>query len=169
MKELLLVIDLQKDFINDNTENISCNIEKLISSKKYKYVVFTKFINDINSSFYKTLNYKGCMSEDGRKIVIDTLEYPILEKKTYTALNYELKKFIEDNDIKKIYLCGIDTDACVLKTAIDLFENNLEVKVIEDCCMSHSGKEYHNSAINMLKKLIGKQNVINMLGGINSD
>ena len=30
----------------------------------------------------------------------------------------------KENKIKDIYLCGIDTDACVLKTAIDLFENN---------------------------------------------
>ncbi len=98
-----------------------------------------------------------------KKIVIDTLEYPVLEKNTYTALNKELKKFIKDNDIEKRYLCGIDTDAYVLKTAIDLFENNLEVKVIEDCSMSHSGIEYHNSAIKMLKKLIGNQNVIKVL------
>ena len=66
-------------------------------------------------------------------------------------------------------MCGIDTDACVLKTALDLFENNYDVKVIEDCSMSHSGIEYHNSAINMLKKLIGNQNVIKMLGSVNND
>ena len=76
---------------------------------------------------------------------------------------------IDSNNIETIYLCGIDTDACVLKTALDLFENKFDVKVIEDCSMSHSGIEYHNSAINMLRKLIGNQNVIKMLGSVNND
>ena len=87
----------------------------------------------------------------------------------YNAYNNELKLYINTNNIKTIYLCGIDTDACVLKTALDLFENNFDVKVIEDCSMSHSGIEYHISAINMLRKLIGNQNVIKMLGSVRND
>lgn len=169
MNNLLLIIDLQKDFINDKTRNVPYNIEKLISRKKYKYIIFTKFINDINSPFYKELKDNGCTKEEGKKITIDTLEYPILNKKAYTALNNELKLFLKDKDIETIYLCGIDTDACILKTAIDSFENNFDVKVIEDCCMSHSGKKYHNFAINMLKKIIGKQNVISKLGSVKDD
>ncbi len=70
-------------------------------------------------------------------------------------------KYISENNINYIYLCGIDTDACVMKTAVDLFENGLNVKVIENYCMSHSGKKIHKSAIKMLKKLIGNKNVIN--------
>ena len=66
----------------------------------------------------------------------------------------------KENEIEQVYLCGIDTDACVIKTAIDLFENNIDVKVIENCCMSHSGKKYHNYAIKILKKLIGKESII---------
>ena len=109
------------------------------------------------------------MTEKDRNIVIDTKNYKIIEKRVYTAYNDELKSYIDSNNIKTIYLCGIDTDACVLKTALDLFENNLDVKVIEDCSMSHSGIEYHNFAINMLRKLIGNQNVIKMLGSVNND
>lgn len=147
----------------------SPKIEKLLISNKFDYIVFTKFINDDNSNFYRILNYKGCMTEKDRNIVIDTKNYKIIEKRVYTAYNDELKLYIDSNNIKTIYLCGIDTDACVLKTALDLFENNLDVKVIEDCSMSHSGIEYHNSAINMLRKLIGNQNVIKMLGSVNND
>lgn len=167
MKKLLLIIDLQNDFINENTKNIPNHIKDLILKEKYDYIAFTQFINDVDSNFYLKLKYEGCMTNIGQKIAIDTLGYPIFQKKIYTALNEELKQFIKKNDIEKIYLCGIDTDACVLKTAIDLFENNLDVKVIEDCCMSHSGREYHNYAISMLKKLIGNQNVINVLRSVN--
>lgn len=169
MNNLLLVIDLQENFINDNTKNVPNSINKLINSNVANHIVFTKFINGDNSNFYKILNYKGCMSEKDRNIVIDTKDYKVIEKRIYTAYNDELKLYIDTNNIKTIYLYGIDTDACVLKTAIDLFENNFDVKVIEDCSMSHSGIEYHNFAINMLKKLIGSQNVIKMLGSVNND
>lgn len=157
---LLLIIDLQKNFINEFSEDLPYTIQELINSNKFKHIVFTKFINDENSSFYKVLNYKGCMTEDDRNIVIDTKGYKVIEKKTYSALNEELQRYISNNNIKTIYLCGIDTDACVLKTALDLFENNYDVKVIEDCCMSHSGAEFHKYAIQILKKMIGNQNII---------
>ena len=169
MNNLLLIIDLQENFINNNTKNVPNSIKKLIDSNIANHIVFTKFINDDSSNFYKVLNYKGCMSEKDRNIVIDTKDYKIIEKRVYTAYNNELKLYINTNNIKTIYLCGIDTDACVLKTALDLFENNFDVKVIEDCSMSHSGIEYHISAINMLRKLIGNQNVIKMLGSVRND
>lgn len=169
MNNLLLVIDLQENFINENTKNVPNSIKKLIDSNIANHIVFTKFINDDSSNFYKVLNYKGCMSEKDRNIVIDTKDYKIIEKRVYTAYNDELKLYINTNNIKTIYLCGIDTDACVLKTALDLFENNFDVKVIEDCSMSHSGIEYHISGINMLRKLIGNQNVIKMLGSVRND
>ena len=137
--------------------------------KQFEYVVFTKFINDTNSQYYNTLNYKGCMTEEDRKIVLDTKNYKVIEKKVYTALNDELNQYIKDNNIDEIYVCGIDTDACVMKTALDLFENNYNVKVIEDCSMSHSGADIHNNAVGILKKLIGKENVIKMLESVNND
>ena len=78
----------------------------------------------------------------------------------YAKDNFE--KYIKENNIEEIYVCGLDTDACVLKTSIDLFENNYDVKVIKDLCMSHSGIEMHNIAINILNKMIGKDNVIDV-------
>lgn len=157
---LLLVIDVQKNFINKNTLDIPNKIDNLINKDIFNYMVFTKYINNENSNFYKVLKYKGCINEEDQKIVIDTRNNKVLEKTTYTAVNDELIDYIKNNNINTIYLCGIDTDACVLTTAINLFENNYNVKVIKNCCMSHSGKKYHNYAIKILKKLIGKNSII---------
>lgn len=161
-KSLLLVIDLQKSFINDNTFEIPLKVEKLIRNNNFDYVAFTKFINFDTCNFNTVLNYKGCMSEEERNIVIDTGNNKIFCKSVYTALNNELIDYINDNNINMIYVCGIDTEACVLKTAIDLFENNYNFRVIENCSMSHSGKEFHEFAIRMLKKLVGEQNIISL-------
>ena len=64
MNKLLLVIDVQKDFINENTKPILLKIEELVNSDNFKNVVFTRFINDVNSIWYKELNYKGCLTEE---------------------------------------------------------------------------------------------------------
>lgn len=62
MSKLLLVIDVQNDFINNNTLKVLDNIKNLIDSKMYDIVAFTRFINDEDSIWYKKLNYKGCIT-----------------------------------------------------------------------------------------------------------
>ncbi len=160
MKKLLLVIDVQKDFINEFTCNILERIQKLINSKQYDMVAFTRFINDKESVFYNKLNYKGCMTSEQQEIALDIHDSKVLDKRTYTALNDELKQYLADNKIDEIYLCGFDTDACVQKTALDLFEQDYEVYVLKDYCMSYRGEELHNLYINNMKRLIGKDRVI---------
>lgn len=43
MNKLLLVIDVQNDFINNNTKDVKDRISELVNSKEYNYIVFTKF------------------------------------------------------------------------------------------------------------------------------
>lgn len=160
MKKLLLVIDVQKDFINGNTEEVLPKIKELVNSDKYDLIAFTRFINDENSIWYKKSHYTGCMTKEGQEIIIDTKKHKIFDKKIYTAVNDELKDYIRKNDISEIYICGFDTDACVQKTAIDLFEQNYDVYVLKDYCMSHAGKEIHNFYITNLARLIGKNKII---------
>lgn len=100
------------------------------------------------------------MTKEGQAIAINTKNNKVFDKNIYTAVNDELKKYIQKNNISKIYLCGFDTDACVQKTAIDLFEQNYDVYVLKDYCMSHLGKETHDFHINNLARLIGKDRII---------
>lgn len=160
MNKLLLVIDAQKSFINEHTKPYIKKIKKLIEAKKYEKVAFTKFINSKNSIWYNRLNYRGCMTEEEQSIMIDTKNNKVFEKNIYSAFNKELVDYIEENNIGQIYLCGFDTDACVLKTALDLFENNYEVYVLKDYCMCSAGQKIHNETIENLKRLIGREYII---------
>ena len=56
MNNLLLIIDVQNDFVNNKTKRTIEHINELIKSNEYKYIVFTKFLNDENSNWYKVLN-----------------------------------------------------------------------------------------------------------------
>ena len=158
--KLLVVIDVQNDFINKNTKKILEKIEELINSKQYENVVFTKFINNKDSRFYNDLQYKGCLTEKGIELAIKHNELIVFEKTTYTALTEQLKIYINKNEINNIYLCGFDTEACVLKTALDMFEKEYNVFILKDYCMSGAGQEMHNNAIEIIKRTIGKKRII---------
>lgn len=159
-KTLLLIIDCQSAFINENTKQYVSKIENLVKENKYDYVAFTKYINNENSMFFKNLNYKRCINEDDRKIIINTNNFKIFEKDIYSTFNNELEEYLKENEIDTIYLCGFDTEACVLKTALDLFENRYNVVVLKDYSMSNSGIDYHKWALKIIKKLIGENGVI---------
>lgn len=82
MNKLLLVIDVQNDFINENTEAVLPKIKELVEKKEFEHIAFTRFINDVDSNWYKKLNYKGCMSKEQQAIAIDTQDYKIFDKKS---------------------------------------------------------------------------------------
>ena len=160
MKKMLLVIDLQKSFINPNTEFLISKIDSLVNSGSYDLVVFTKFINDSDSMWVKKLNYKGCISLEDRKIMIDTKDNIVLEKSLYTAYSNNLINLINLFKIDEVHLCGIDTECCVLKTAFDLFENGYDIKVLSGYSACTHGEESNKNALDIIARNIGKSNVI---------
>lgn len=160
MRSLLLVIDLQNIFINDHTSQLPNKIKEIIDNSKYDNVAFTKFVNFEDSIFVKKLNWRGCIQDEDKKIVIDTKNNKIFDKSIYSAVNKELIEYLNKNKITEIYLCGIDTECCVLKTAFDLFELKYNVYVLKDYCACMYGIERHNNALEILKTNIGKNYVI---------
>lgn len=160
LMDLLLVIDLQNDFINEvNKESIK-EIEKLINSNKYTNVLFTRYVNNETTPCYTKCNYDGCLTEKGKSICIDTKDYKIIDKATYSAYNEELITYLKDKSIKNIYLCGIDVECCVLATAYDLFDQNYNVYVLKDYVYSTFSEIRKNNAIEILKANIGSDYII---------
>ena len=158
--DLLLVIDLQNDFINESSKNAIKEIGKLVNSNKYDKVLFTRFINSSNNPTYTKLNYKGCFTDEGISICIDTKDNVVLDKGTYSAYNQELINYINDNNIDNIYICGIDVECCVLATTYNLFENNYNVYVLKDYVYSMYGNNRKENAIEILKANIGDKYII---------
>ena len=161
MKNLLLIIDMQEGFRHTESETILPNLLKLKRSFDGK-IVFSKFVNNKNSLFEKQLNWIEFQNDEDKELFpeLQTSDNIKLEHSTYTVLNKELKEFISKNKITKVYLCGIYTDVCIIKTAMDLFDNDLETFVIKDACSSLHGKKNHNSAIDSLKHIIGKKQIL---------
>lgn len=71
-----------------------------------------------------------------------------------------LKKLNDGEVPTHIFICGADTDCCVLKTATDLFEQSVMPIVLTEYCDSNGGPESHKSGIMVMDRLIGKKSIV---------
>lgn len=160
--DLLLVIDLQNDFVdgalgNKGNDKIVKPIENLVENFDGE-VIFTRDTHDENyleSLEGSHLPVKHCIKNSkGWQIKIDTKNHKIIDKPSfgsYELVEY-LKKLNEKEKIENIYMVGICTDICVLSNAI-LIKNallNTEVTVIEDLCKATNEKN-HKIALEAMK------------------
>ena len=73
------------------------------------------------------------------------------------CLTEEFLEFIKNAGIEKLYLAGIDTDCCVMKTAYDCFDKEIPFEVLTDCCASTGGKSVHDAACMLMRRNQGKK------------
>jgi nicotinamidase-related amidase len=157
MTTALLVIDAQNYFINDYTKNIPRHIRDFMQKRKFDFVVFFRFINSEDSSVVKFMNWRKMFSPPDTDIVPELIEFAnsnkVFSKGSYSAFKSpEFREFLSKNNVNKLFLCGFDTDCCILTTALEAFDLGYETKVLGDLCSSHHGLSYHNDAIKIMEK-----------------
>lgn len=151
MKKALFVIDVQKIFINDFTKEIPAKIKGYLlkNKEKYDFLIFTKFINKPTSNFFKQLKWRKCTVGNKTEIVAELRQFinkkNLFEKNTYSAFKCRrVLNFIKKNGIKKIYLCGLNTDACILASAFDGFDMGFEIRILKKLTNTYWGPEKFN-------------------------
>ena len=55
----LIIIDVQKGFINDHNKQMVENIENLLKREKFNNIIATQFVNNKNSQYIKSLNWNA--------------------------------------------------------------------------------------------------------------
>ena len=84
-------------------------------------------------------------------------------KQKYSAFNEQLISILKDNNggelPQEIFIAGIDTECCVLATALELFEKGIRPIVLADYCGTTAGKEFHDAGLVSLSSLIGGNNI----------
>ena len=164
MKTALIVIDVQNGFAVENAERLPKKIVKHLENENYNYVLFTQSINDPESNFHKILNWKKGV--DGDFIEIHPLLRPYLtesntfKKNSYSAFkSQDLVKFLQDKNVEKIFLCGINTDACVLASAFEAFDLGYNFDIIDELCsVSSFRQDYIDSANTIITRNLRRKN-----------
>ncbi len=156
----LLVVDMQKGFINKNTENLPEKVNNLIKNGDFDQIIATKFVNFEGSQFDKFLGYKKFSGKEEREIVVNLpSDALIFEKTSYAMRTENLEKSFSAND--EVYVCGVDYDACVLAICYQLFDYGIQPYVLWDYVGSHSDNPaLRNEVEKIFSKNFGKNSVI---------
>lgn len=157
--KLLLIVDVQKGFICDKTKHIPSLVEKL--QYEYKHVFATRFINPIDSQYRKLIHWSKFTpgSEEIDLAFTPKEGVNIIDKYIYTCVTDTFLTYLETNSIKEVIICGIDTDICVTKCAVDLFEKGYTPIVLKDYCASHAQDDVQEAALIILSRYIGREQV----------
>jgi len=159
MKRALIVIDVQNYYINEYTKEIPLKIAEHIKEVDYDSLILTKFINHRNSNAAKAFHWYENTSSPDTDICEELKEYVnkaiIIEKDTYSAFkSKELSDHLEKEGILEIYICGFDTEACVLATAFEAFDLGYNVKPLENLTACSKGNDFKEAGLKILLKRI---------------
>lgn len=157
----LIVIDVQNGFVSNRTEMILPKLDQLMTQFKDGLIIATQFINVEESGFTNIMHWGRLKSAPETDVIPFVAEKAtkIVQKTTYSACTESVLELLQYNNISEVYLAGIDTDCCVLATAIELFDRNIRPIVLAQYCASNGGKRSHNAALTVLERTIGKAQI----------
>lgn len=161
MPKVLVAVDVQKGFVSPSSRHVLKPIEDI--QYRFDHVVFTRFYNPDPSPFRRILGYHDLApgSEGVELAVKPRADAVIIDKPDYSGCNDELKRHLALWRTDEVHITGIATEACVLKTVGDLFEQNILTWVIADLCASDKEHRFHDMAISILGTLIGTKHLVN--------
>ncbi len=169
---ILIVVDVQNGFVNHASAHIVPVVVDLVDRwlAAGADVVFTRFHNQHGSQFERLLDWNHLFDASDTALVDEIQPFTrhprtsVLDKTTYTALTPEATTLMRRLATTDVAIAGIATNACVLKTALDVFEAGLTPWVIADACASCSRRrpahEVHESALALLARLVGPRQVV---------
>ncbi|ADU12706.1 isochorismatase hydrolase [Asticcacaulis excentricus CB 48] len=155
---VLLVVDVQKGFVTPASAHVVAPIETL--QVRFERVVFTAFENADPSPFRDILAYDKLSPNDpDTELALRPRDDAYIHNRCAYGGGRSLIDRLRGMEAETVYLCGIATEACVLKTALDLFEAGIRPLLLADLCASDKHRRYHDMALEILSKAIGPHNL----------
>lgn len=153
-RAVLLVVDLQEEFVKKVTKTNLKRIKDLARSSKVDVSMSGIWVNNPDSNYSRMLGYTK--SVQGTTSILSDAAISLDCRTQYSSLTNQLKSTITKEDV--ILVCGAETDACVLATCFSLFDNGYSFKVISDLCFTKN-EELQQAALTIMKRNFGKNNV----------
>lgn len=167
MKNLLVVVDYQVDFVqgslgNKNALKIYPNILDVVNKFKENNddIIFTKDTHEnnyLNTIEGKNLPIIHCLkNSEGHKLYKDleniSKSYTVINKETFPSI--DLINVLKNKEYEEIYVCGVITNICVISNAIILkaIYPNTNINIIKSCCASND-LELESKSLDIMKNL----------------
>lgn len=159
MSRALLVVDVQNGFVNPFTAHVPDRVRRLIERGGHDPVLFTRFVNTENGPYGRFLDWHACAEppETDLAPALAPLAAPdlVFTKPGFTGIPDDLAARLRDLAPRSVAVVGIDTDMCVLKVAMDVFDLGIKPVVLVDCCASTAGLQAHLAGLAVLARNIG--------------
>ena len=163
MKKLLVVVDMQNDFVSGSlgskdAQDIVANVvEKVQDAKEEETdIIFTRDThheNYLETQEGKKLPVVHCVKDTwGWQIIDELKDYAerVIDKPSFGSM--ELAKFVEEHQYTDIEFVGLCTDICVVSNMMIVKAVLPEAEIVVDsqCCAGVT-KESHQSALDTMR------------------
>lgn len=161
-KKILMIIDPQQGFKNKDTQKALKKIDSIVDY--FDIALVSTFYNP-EKSLHKELlhwnNFSKAKDEKYFKLAIKpNKKFKIFKTHTYGKIIGKVKLYLKLRGVKTVYICGLQTDVAVYKTALDLFDMGIKPVIISDACGSCRGKTNHDMGLKMAKRQLGEDQVL---------
>lgn len=168
--KVLLIVDMQKGFINNNNKFLIENIEALLKNQKFDEIFATKFINHSASQYVEHLDWNKMKRSGLTEFAIDLPKnIKVIEKETYglkdrmfSGNTFKVGKKVFSSNQDEIFICGTDYDACVLAIGYQFFDHGFQPHFIMKCTGSAS-RDPNISPLHferMCKRIFGDDSIV---------
>lgn len=185
---ILVLVDVQNGFCGSENAEAIGRLQKLCESDNVTAVVATQFINKRDSLYETVLDWHEMFGGSEIELVDEIKEYVnnVVPKDTYGCMNEDFlatignihwRTFSDDEKRaaiaanegtlpsplplpNEVLVAGADTEACVYAAAVGLFDCGIRPIVVEDCCWSSGGQEMHEAGITIMRRTLGKKQII---------
>lgn len=81
---------------------------------------------------------------------------PVVIKRRYSGFyGTDLEGLLRGLRAETLFICGVNTNNCVLATVYDAFSRDFRIVVLADACGSMNGEEYHRFALMEVEAALG--------------
>lgn len=168
VRPVLVIVDVQNGFIRDASRHVVPVIAELADrwQDAGHDVVFTRYFNFPGSQYERLFGWTSLQEPPETDIVPELVKSAdkataIIDKDIYSLFTDAGRELVRDYGWTDLYICGIATESCVLKTAADAFEQgDLTPWIIEDASASHAGSAAHEAGLLVARRFIGPNQII---------
>jgi nicotinamidase-related amidase len=159
----LVVVDVQNGFVTDSSRAVVPAVVDLVR-RWAGPVVFTRYHNHPGSPFERLLGWTAMQGPPETDLVAELAPYaagaPVVDKAVYSLFTAEGRALVAARGWTDLVFCGIATDSCVLKSAVDAFEAGLTPWVVTDACASDFSAEAHAAGLLCLRVMLGAGHLV---------
>ena len=139
----IIIVDMQKGFINDHNKDLVEKINNYLASNKFDHVFYTKYINYKGSPFIEFLDWTDLQDKESQEIAVNIVKGATIIDKLGYGLDQKGIDIIKNTGISECEVVGTNSDACVLAVGFNLFDNGIKPIFLKDM-IGTNGKLFLN-------------------------